>query len=153
RDWQPLPALFAAVLAVALNVRAILATGAGSGRGRTLVVLVPLAIMAWVIGYALKGTLAFLYVTLAAWAVFALADWLGSTDAEAGAGRLRIRADVGLLAALLVLGGAILAFRLPALGSGLRHDSGLHGYGIALAALAGLVILTLLPARADAEAG
>ncbi|MBI3909368.1 MAG: hypothetical protein HY320_00355 [Armatimonadetes bacterium] len=143
REWQPLPSLLMAALAVGLAGRASLARARGPAWVHTLAaVFVPLVLIAWLAGYRLHGTPGFFRVALTGLAVYALIAWLGSTSsAPAGAPArergLHLRADLGILASLLMLGGGALAFR------------DLHGYGVGLAVLAGIAVATALSAHAE----
>jgi hypothetical protein len=127
REWMALPALLASTAAAAMTVR-----GALPGRSVPLslaVVVIPVGIMAALIAFRMSGTPAFLKASLVGVGVFLLVAWLGQLDS---ADKPRFRADTGLLAALLVLGGAALAFRE------------LHGYGLALAGLCGVFVAPVL---------
>lgn len=142
REWTPLPGLLAAVLAVGLNVRAIFAREGGAGWLFTLLgVYLPLGLIAWVSAYHLHGTPSFLLAVAAGVGVGSLAALLEPPPVAeplpgpAFARRWPLRMDVGLVAALVTLGAALLAFRT------------LHGYGVALAALGIAVVLTSLPVR------
>jgi hypothetical protein len=136
REWQPLPVLFTAVTAAALALRSVLQgpdeLDARAGWLRTaLAVVLPLVVIAWLIGDRLEGTPAFFRVVLVGLGVFGLVAWLDRTSADAP------RTDLTLLAGLVVLGGSVLAFRW------------LHGYGIGIAVLAGLAIAAAVPVAGD----
>lgn len=130
REWMPLPALLGAVLAA--GVAAVPLLGARKG-GRSLlslgVVLVPTAILAWLMGQKLGGTADFTWAVLAglgmALVLLLLQDVDPGTEAESGRLHPAAGLDTGLLAGLLVLGASVLAYRE------------LHGFGIAVAAVAG----------------
>lgn len=131
REWMPHPTLFGAVLAAGLAVQSILPPALPGGRLTPLgAVVLPAGLMAWLIGHRLQGSPDFTWAILIGLGVFLVLGLLEALDTEtadgaAAAPASRIRMDVGLLAALLTLGGAVLAFRE------------LHGYGIALVAVAG----------------
>ncbi len=133
REWMPHPALFGAVLAAGMAVQALVPSGLPGGRWIPLgVVLLPAGLIAWLIGHRLQGSPDFTWAILIGVAVFLVLGLLETLDSEpsatgeGGPPPTGIRVDVSLLAALLTLGGAVLAFRE------------LHGYGIALAAVAGV---------------
>ena len=133
REWQPLPVLFTGAGALLLMVRGIVsATPGREGWYSLLVPVVPLGIVAWLVAQQLHGTAGFLQAVLAGFGVFALVSWLerSSTGTDVSAGQST--AGTGLVTALLVLGGAVLAFRE------------LHGYGLALMVLAGFVVVAAL---------
>lgn len=138
REWQPLPALLGAALAVLFGLRAVLpARGAGDpGREGMLtagVVLLPLAVLAALIGFQLHGTPSFFYLVLLGLVAFSVVGGLDRSAAPAEEGASR--AGVAPLAPFLVIGAAVLAFR------------GLHGYGIALMLLAASALLALFPSE------
>jgi hypothetical protein len=152
REWQPLAALFTATLAVGLAGLGALSGGAatrGAGRGwvRTLaVVFLPLLVMAGLIAFRLNGTPAFLWAVLTGLVVYGLIAWLEWTEAQGiepqgtRARGLVLRADLGLLASLLAIGGGVLAFRE------------LHGYGAGIAVLAGLAVASVMPPPPETRA-
>lgn len=124
REWLPLPALLAGTAAATLTVRGVLG---GQSPAVTLGVIgLPLGVMAWLIGFRLGGTPAFFYAVLIGLAIYALLAWLERVDD--GEAPRPFRADLGLLASLILLGGAALAFRER------------QGYGVALAALCGTFV-------------
>lgn len=124
REWLALPAVLGATGAAALTARGIL--GTGSPLLTLVVVGAPTLLMAWLLGYQLKGTPAFFFAVLIGLAAFSVVAWLErSEDADATP---TLRADVGLLAALVLLGGAALAFRER------------QGYGVALAGVCGALV-------------
>jgi hypothetical protein len=151
REWQPLPALFMAALAVALTARDTLRPAPGRAALYTLAaVLIPMAVVAWLIGYRLHGGApsgpAFLRVVGVGAAIYALVAWLEATggsgaDGPSGHPASRGARSRALLAALLALGAAAFGFRA------------LHGYGAGLAALAGLAVAMALPASPALPAG
>jgi hypothetical protein len=135
REWQPLPALFLATLGVGLTARGVFRTEGARGWVVTAAaVLAPVLVMTWLIAYRLRGTHDFLVAAVIGLVVFALIHWLVRSD-EATAGetpRWGFRPDAGLLAALLVLGGAIPVFRE------------LFGYGLGVLVLGGLAATLLV---------
>lgn len=133
REWLHLPVLFGATVTAGLTLRA--AVGRTNAWAGLAAALLPPAVMAWLIAYNLKGTPPFFTTVLLSLALFGVLAWLGRSEAGEAP---RFRADTGLLGSLLVLGGAALAFR------------GLFGYGIALAALTGLVVARLCAGEAAA---
>jgi hypothetical protein len=142
REWQPLPTLLLATLAAALTGRAALPAGRGAGWPATLAtVLLPLLVISWLIGHRLGGSPAFFTVLLVGLAVFGFVAWLGIAEgsgADATPRQPVLRADLGLVTSLLVLGGAVVAFRE------------LRGYGIGLLTLAGFVLIAVIPRSANA---
>ena len=144
REWQALPSLFAGAMSLLLAIRGLLSPPEGRENLFNLLLLfLPLALVAWVIGNQLDGTTAFLSVAVAGMVLYGLVAWLGEnteSGSDEGASGLPIRVDFGLLAGLLVIGGTVFAFRGP-----------LHGYGIALLALAGLVVAATLPVGHEIE--
>lgn len=126
REWMPLPALLGGTAAAALTVRSAL--GRGGLIPSLAAVILPVGIMAWLIGYRLEGRPGFLTTVLVSLALFGMLAWLGRLEQSETPG---FRPDTGLLASLLVLGGGALAYR------------GLHGYGLALAGLCGALVARL----------
>jgi hypothetical protein len=130
REWQALPALLTAAAGLLLSVRALVGAPAGRGWLYSLgLVGVPLVVIAWLMAARLNGSLPFLWVVLLGFGLFALISGLDAVstagdepDATAGSPML-----VRLIAALLVIGGGVIAFRE------------LHGFGLALLVLAGWV--------------
>ncbi|MCC2672293.1 MAG: hypothetical protein K0Q72_4765, partial [Armatimonadetes bacterium] len=131
REWQALPVLFSGASSLLLAVRGSLPVPAGrEGWYSVLVPLAPLGVIAWLVSQQLHGSAGFLRVVLVGFGVFALLAWIERTSGRAAedggaAGAGEGLAGPSLLTALLVLGGAVLAFRE------------LHGYGLALMVLAG----------------
>lgn len=145
REWQALPVLLSGAGALLLAARS--AVTAPASRGwlyDVLLVAAPLAVVCWLVATQLGGTAAFLQVALVGLGVFALVGWLdraaGMRETDSAAGS---RLDLALIAALLVLGAAVLAFRE------------LHGYGLALMTLVGFVTrpLAASPERGGPAAG
>lgn len=130
REWQPLPALLAAAAGLLLAIRGMIGAPAGRGWLYSLgLVGVPLAVVAWLMAARLNGSLPFLWVVLLGFGLFALVNGL---DAVSPAGEESLAGDgsptlARLIAALLVIGGGVIAFRE------------LHGFGLALLVLAGWV--------------
>ncbi len=127
REWQPLPALLGAVLAAGLAARGFLPGRSQGSLPGIAVGVLPLLVIGAVAAYRLNGTPPLLWALLTGLAVFAFIAGAAGMDT----GKLRLRADLGLLAALLALGGAALAFRE------------LRGYGVGLAALSGVAVLAV----------
>lgn len=132
REWQPLPALLAAAAGLLLSVRSLITAPAG----RTwlygmLIVGIPLAAIAWIIAIRLNGSLPLLWVVLLGFGLFALISGLDAASNLSTENEPTARTGIGmsrhLIAALLVIGGGVIAFRE------------LHGFGLALLVLAGLV--------------
>lgn len=131
REWQPLPALLAAAAGLLLSVRAIVAAPAGRGwlYGVALVGI-PLAVVAGIAAARLNGTLPFLWVVLLGFGLFAVITLLGALtvpSAESADAGAVAASPARLIAALLVVGGGVIAFRE------------LHGFGLALLVLAGWI--------------
>lgn len=132
REWQPLPALLAAAAGLLLSVRSLVTAPAGrTWLYGVLIVGIPLAAIAWIIAIRLNGSLPFLWVVLLGLGLFTLIsglDHVGSPPtANEPAASTGIGASRRLISALLVIGGAVIAFRE------------LHGFGLALLVLAGFV--------------
>jgi hypothetical protein len=140
REWQALPVLLAAVIAVALLGCSLLQREGSSGPAAAAALILPPALIALAVAFKLNGTPHFWQVVLLGLGVFAVAGWLGKASEPAANSHAAPRLDTGLLAALLVLGGAAIAFRW------------LHGYGVGLLLLAGLAAAGLFPAGASASA-
>jgi hypothetical protein len=142
REWQSLPALFAAAAAALLAVRA--AAGAPAGRSwlyDLLLIPIPLLVIGWLVAHQLNGTSSFLVVVGLGLGVFGLIAWLDRVAAgrvAAGSGLARL--DLALLTSLLAFGGAVLAFREAS------------GYGLALMTLAGLALYPLAVASDEGAA-
>jgi hypothetical protein len=146
REWQPLPALLTATLAVGLAVRGLLASGTGRPwLLTTAAVFLPLLVMAALIALRLNGTPEFVYTVLLGLAVYAAVAWSQSTEAPGGDGRgydpstpnaqRSTLTPRSALHALLVLGACVVAFRW------------LHGYGLGLLVLTGVAVaLAVRPA-------
>jgi hypothetical protein len=132
-EWQPVPLLFTAAAALLLAGRAVFAER--ERRAWLLtggLVFLPLVGVAALLAYRLHGSAAFFRTLLVGMVGFGLVSWLDRSDAgtlPAGRRRIPLRTDVGLLASLLVVGACIPAFRV------------LHGYGISVLALVGLIVI------------
>jgi hypothetical protein len=112
-----------------------------SGALPAAIVFGPVLALAALTAFKLNGT-PWLLVSFAAGAVvFGLVAWLERAEREKAGAPLAalpgLRADSGLVAALLVLGGAVVAFR------------GLHGFGLGLLLLGGLAVLAAAPADGE----
>lgn len=137
REWQVLPALLAGIAALLLAARS--AFSGPEGRAwlyDLLLLVVPLGVASGLIAYPLNGSAAFLQVVGLSLAVFALVGWLSRAGASEEA-RQGPRLDRALLTGLLVLGGAMLAFRE------------LHGYGLALFTLVGFLLAAAIGRERD----
>ena len=126
REWQALPALLASVVAIALLGGELLQRDRRGGLAAAGAVILPPVLIALAVAYRLHGTAPFWQVAVLGLALFAVTGWLGRSRAELPGSPAAVGVDTGLLSALLVLGGAALAFRW------------LHGYGIGLLLVAGL---------------
>jgi hypothetical protein len=146
REWEPQPALFAAAAAALLAGRAILApAGWPRWAGSLVFMLVPLGAIAAVLGYKLHATPQSFRAATIGRGAFLVVGWLDQTDGgreeEPGGRGFVLKADLGLLAALIALGVGILAYRER------------HGYGMAMASLAGLCVSAAWPRKGGGVPG
>ena len=137
REWMPHPALMAGAGSASLAVAALARRGPGSS---AVLVAAPVLLVAGLVGSRMNAGPAFMPILLGGYvAVLAVDLLLGATGQATDAERSALRSlPAGFVAVLMGLGGVVLAFR------------GLHGYGVALWGLGGVLALAARPGSSAA---
>jgi len=143
REWQALPALLGATAALLVAIRSLVTAPAGRDCLFDLLVIpIPLLVVGWLAAHQLHGSPELFRVLAIGLGVFGVVAWLERASVDREIEPRRSRPDLGLITALAVLGGAVVAFRE------------LSGYGLAVLALAGTSLLPVaLAGGRDTAAG